>query len=52
MRKDSQLKLNIDTVEAGEEREGKAKLSNPPKSFGDDRSPWLGKRPNYCPLIG
>ena len=34
MRKDLQLKLNIDTG-GGEELEGKAKLSNLPKSFGD-----------------
>ena len=36
MCKDLQLKLNIDTGEGGGEREGRAKLSNLPKSFGED----------------
>ena len=35
MCKDSPLKLNIDTGGA-EEREGKARLSKLPKSFGND----------------
>ena len=37
IRKNSPLKFNIDTRE-GEESEGKAKLSNHPKSFHDDCS--------------
>ena len=35
IRNDLQLKLNIDTGR-GKESEGKAKLSNPLKTFGDD----------------
>ena len=50
MRKDSQLKLNNDTG-GGEESEGEVKLSNLPKSFGDDCS-WCetlqkSERRNY-----